>query len=482
MLSPERSADSSATIVHPSEPTAFSSWQAVADFLRAAWGDPAASPALRAVAEKIATAEPTPAGRIARALAHVRREIRALEGPLTLGQPPTPPGEVLQAAAGDALARAALLWHLLRGLGLPARPVFTGPRLEEARPGLAAFDRVLVEVGGRCHSVDPPQAARDRALAEMPLGLTLAPGIVDLEPISPWQPAPEGETTAPEAAPAPRPAPETAPPPPLQPPVQVEFVLDFASPATGRAAEVQAAVPRPPVIATEKVVPTVSEAPAIQAAPPGPSAPAPVEAVEVEKVPAPASSGETKSAAPRRSLREELLERARLHRQASAPPPPPRPETTAQAAPAPTPAESSSPNPAPKSEGTAETAPAQEPSPPRGDAISRLAPEPSSVSPVAATRPAPRQPVQRASLREELAARAERRPTREPRQEPLAVTRPNPRPPRDRGMRTDYDFDPTVRARRSERGGQWRIALMVLGFLAVMALWIFVFLSKRGAP
>jgi hypothetical protein len=483
MLSPERSADSSATIVHPSEPTAFSSWQAVADFLRAAWGDPAASPVLRAVAEKIAAAEPTPAGRIARALAHVRREIRALEGPLALGRPPTPPGEVLQAAAGDALARAALLWHLLRGLGLPARPVFTGPRLEEARPGLAAFDRVLVEVGGRCHSVDPPEAVRDRALAEMPLGLTLAPGIVDLEPISPWQPAPEGETSVPEAASAPPPAPKAAPSNSTQLPVQVEFVLDFASPATARAAQVEAALLGPPSVASGKAAPAASTAlPSVEAGPPSFTAPAPVKEINVAEPPTPASVGEIKPAAPRRSLREELLERARLHRQASAPPPPPRPETAAQAAPVPTPAESSSPNPAPQSEGTAETPPAQEPATPREDAISKRVPEPPPVSPVAATRPAPRQPVQRASLREELAARAARRPAREPRQEPLAVTRPNPRPQREEGMRTAYDFDPTVRARRSERGGQWRIALMVLGFLAVMALWIFVFLSKRSAP
>jgi hypothetical protein len=442
------------------------------------------SPALAEVAARIAAKEPTPGGRIARALAYVRQEIRMLDGPLGLGQRPTPPGEVIEAGAGDALARAALLWHLLRSLGLPARPVFTGPALGEAQPGLAAFDRVLVEVGGRCHSVDPPQAARDRALADAPLGLTLAPGIVDLEPLSPWQPAPEGEKSTSEPSPAPPPSPKTTPPASVQPPVQVEFFLDFASPATARAAQVEAVLLGANPVVTETATPVASGPPPIEPAQSSPAVTVPGEEAKVEEqvaaTPAPTPAAEAKPTVPRRSLREQLLERARLHRQASAPPTPPRPaagqkamtalepaapETGANlAAPVLQPGSEEAVSASTSVKDAAAHAPEEVPAPPSGRGTE--------------TKPT----LPRRSLREELAARAERQPVRTLRQNPSAVTRPNPRPQRDEAIRTDYDFDPTVRARRNDRAGQFKVALMMLGFLAVVALWIFVFLSKRSAP
>lgn len=174
--------------------TDFPSWKSIAEGVMAAWKEDFEHPALVQTANEIAT-EPTLEKRVERALRFVQDEIRYLSVNTELGgQVPTESSSVLQRRFGDCKDKAFLLVHLLRRLGVPARPVLVHGqfchRVEQFLPTPAAFNHAIIEyeLDGKRRWVDatiPLQGGgpAGRALPVFGMGLPIGPDVQGLERI-----------------------------------------------------------------------------------------------------------------------------------------------------------------------------------------------------------------------------------------------------------------------------------------------------------
>ncbi len=174
------------------------SWGEVAAGTMAAWTEQFDSPELLRLAEEIAAAAATPAERGSRALTFIQDEIRYLSVDTGLGgQIPSPPGTVLRRRFGDCKDKSFLAAHLLRRLGIPARPVLVSTvqrhTVDDLWPMPDAFNHAIVEyeIDGKRRWADPTLAQQGGGALVRPVpdyrrGLPIAPdvpGLVD-------QPAP----------------------------------------------------------------------------------------------------------------------------------------------------------------------------------------------------------------------------------------------------------------------------------------------------
>ena len=175
----------------------FASWQTVASGFATAWEESFEHPNLVATAREIAAASASLDGRVERALRLVQDDLRYLSVNTELGgQIPTAPGVVVQRRFGDCKDKVFLLVHLLRLIGVPARPVlvhsqFRG-RLDQFLPMPGVFNHVVVEfeLAGQRRWVDatiPCQGGGPlrRVLPEYSLGLPIEANVTALEPIIP---------------------------------------------------------------------------------------------------------------------------------------------------------------------------------------------------------------------------------------------------------------------------------------------------------
>jgi hypothetical protein len=177
------------------ELTDFASWAEVASGLAAAWQEDLQNPEVLRLVESIAAEASTPAGRAERALTFLQDEIRYLSVNTEFGgQVPTSPGVIIKRGFGDCKDKAFAAAHLLRLLGIPARPVLVNSDLRQAveayLPMPGAFNHAIVEyeIDGRRRWVDvtlPLQGGSllSRPTAQFQLGLPLGPGVEDLEEI-----------------------------------------------------------------------------------------------------------------------------------------------------------------------------------------------------------------------------------------------------------------------------------------------------------
>ncbi len=172
------------------------SWADVANGMNAAWVENFAEAEFVETANQIAAAASSPGERANRVLALVQDEIRYLSLNSGLGgQIPASPGTVLRRRFGDCKDKAFLAAHLLRRLGIPARPTLVSAALRQTvdrfLPMPDAFDHAIVEydVAGKRRWADvtvPMQggSAVSRAVGDFRTGLPIGPGVADLERIA----------------------------------------------------------------------------------------------------------------------------------------------------------------------------------------------------------------------------------------------------------------------------------------------------------
>lgn len=173
----------------------FASWSEVAAGFARTWQDNLADRELLRLAESIVAEGGTAAQQVERALTYLQDQIRylSLDGDLG-GNVPSPPGLVLQRGFGDCKDKAFIAAHLLRLLGIPARPmlVSSGFRqsVREFLP-MPVFDHAIVEydLDGKRRWVDMTIAMQGGTALTRPgvpfrLGLPIGPGVHDLEPIA----------------------------------------------------------------------------------------------------------------------------------------------------------------------------------------------------------------------------------------------------------------------------------------------------------
>ena len=170
----------------------LASWDKVAAGTLAAWTEQLDSPELLRLAEEIAAAAATPVERTARALTFIQDEIRYLSVDTGLGgQIPAPPGTVLRRRFGDCKDKSFLAAHLLRRLGIPARPVLVSTvqrhAVSELLPMPDAFNHAIVEyeIDGKRRWADPTLAqqgggALTRPVPDFRRGLPIAPDVTGL--------------------------------------------------------------------------------------------------------------------------------------------------------------------------------------------------------------------------------------------------------------------------------------------------------------
>lgn len=126
------------------------SWSEVADIFRAAYAPPLETPAvLQEAVDRIASAQPDPAGRAIEALRYVQREIRYLS--VYIGEGGFIPRGIEEICArrfGDCKDVSRLLTTMLRALGIDAAPALVNTRvgeaLDRALPAVHSFDHCIV--------------------------------------------------------------------------------------------------------------------------------------------------------------------------------------------------------------------------------------------------------------------------------------------------------------------------------------------------
>lgn len=170
-------------------------WAAVAAGVEKAWSADFDHAELRKCAEEIQK-EPTTALRLERAFRWAQDELRYLSVNTELGgQIPTNPGEVLTRRFGDCKDKSFLLAHLLRLLGVPARPVLVNVnlrhRVSEFLPSPNLFNHAIVEFehDGQRRWIDATISFQGggplrRMIPSFGFGLPIGPGVTALEPIT----------------------------------------------------------------------------------------------------------------------------------------------------------------------------------------------------------------------------------------------------------------------------------------------------------
>jgi hypothetical protein len=174
----------------------FASWADVASGLAASWKEDLEGPEVAELAESIIAESGTTARRVERALTFLQDEVRYLSVSGDLGGTvPSAPGAVLRRRFGDCKDKAFAAAHLLRRLGVPARPVLVhtvlGPSVQEFLPMPDAFNHVIVEfeLAGHRRWVDVTAPLQGGTALTRPgvlfqLGLPIGPGVRELEPIA----------------------------------------------------------------------------------------------------------------------------------------------------------------------------------------------------------------------------------------------------------------------------------------------------------
>ncbi|MCE9609635.1 MAG: DUF3857 domain-containing transglutaminase family protein [Chthoniobacter sp.] len=172
--------------------SSYTSWASIAEGFRIAWREKFDDADLENAAEEFGACA-TLDERIEKALRFVQDDIRYLSVNTEFGgQIPTAPGAVLKRRYGDCKDKAFLLAHLLRKLGIPARPVLVNTvwqrRVGEFLPSPNVFNHVVIEweFDGKRHWADatiPLQGGgtRKRYLPEFGLGLPISLGVTALE-------------------------------------------------------------------------------------------------------------------------------------------------------------------------------------------------------------------------------------------------------------------------------------------------------------
>lgn len=153
----------------------YPDWAAVARWAKPLYRVPARlDPALQAVVERIARAEPSPAGRMLAALRLVQGEVRYLG--VEIGQnshAPNPPALVFARRFGDCKDKTLLTLTLLQHLGIEARAALVNTDLQrgvaDQLPNPGAFDHVLVraQVDGKTWWIDPTRRVQNADLARL---------------------------------------------------------------------------------------------------------------------------------------------------------------------------------------------------------------------------------------------------------------------------------------------------------------------------
>ncbi len=185
---------------HFSEPwiqvTDFASWAEVASGALAKWKEDLQHPEVLRLVESISAQASTPTERATRALTYLQDEIRYLFLMTELGgHVPASPGEVIKRGFGDCKDKSFAAAHLLRLLGIPARPVIVHTTLrqsvQEFLPSPDVFNHAIVEyeVEGRRRWVDVTSTLQGGSVLSRPtalyqLGLPIGPGVQDLEEIT----------------------------------------------------------------------------------------------------------------------------------------------------------------------------------------------------------------------------------------------------------------------------------------------------------
>jgi transglutaminase-like putative cysteine protease len=175
--------------------TEFASWGEVAAGLAAAWKEELDHPEILRLVESITAQAATPAERAEQALTYLQDDIRYLSVDTALGGGvPTSPGTVIRRGFGDCKDKSFAAAHILRRLGIPARPVCVHTAWRQAVDGFlptpAAFNHVIVEfeIEGRRRWVDVTVSLQGGSILSRPapefrLGLPIGPGVEDLEDI-----------------------------------------------------------------------------------------------------------------------------------------------------------------------------------------------------------------------------------------------------------------------------------------------------------
>jgi len=125
-------------------------WGTVARAVARVWRDEDDDPALRGIVREIMETEPDLMSRAERAIRLIQDEYRYLSVNLDFGgQIPSPPSIVARRRFGDCKDLSFLLVHLLRRLGVTARPilvnVFTRKSVADLLPAVGVFNHVIVE-------------------------------------------------------------------------------------------------------------------------------------------------------------------------------------------------------------------------------------------------------------------------------------------------------------------------------------------------
>ncbi len=128
-----------------------SDWRTVAAGFAAVWQARPEAPELVEITERIQSEEPELLTRVDRAIRLIQDEFRYLSVDFeTGGHVPAEPAAVARRRYGDCKDLSFLLVHLLRGLGVAARPVLVNSRLRgviaDKLPTPGLFDHVVVEI------------------------------------------------------------------------------------------------------------------------------------------------------------------------------------------------------------------------------------------------------------------------------------------------------------------------------------------------
>jgi len=172
--------------------SSLTSWGQVATGMAESWSEQFDSAELTRVAEEIAGSADTLVARGSRALTFVQDEIRYLSVNTGLGGSiPAPPTTVLRRRFGDCKDKSFLAAHLLRRLGIPARPVLVSTGLRHTLQTLLPmpiFDHAVVEyeIDGERRWADTTHAqqgggALKLAVPDFRRGLPVGHDVTDLE-------------------------------------------------------------------------------------------------------------------------------------------------------------------------------------------------------------------------------------------------------------------------------------------------------------
>jgi hypothetical protein len=174
----------------------FASWAEVVSGFAAAWEEDLECPEIVHLAESIFKETTTAAQRAERVLTFLQDDIRYLSVSGDLGGTvPAAPGTTIKRGFGDCKDKSFAAAHLLRRLGIPARPVLVHSAfcqfVREFLPMPGAFDHAIVEfeIDGQRRWIDVTASlqggtALSRPGAPFQLGLPIGPGVSDLEPIA----------------------------------------------------------------------------------------------------------------------------------------------------------------------------------------------------------------------------------------------------------------------------------------------------------